>query len=239
LNVAGALTNDGSIYIAADDEKLAGAIRGAGNFYLGDGSVLEFDTAVPSSQSVAFNFPSAGAELILDQPSTFQGTIDDFGGGGVDEIDFPTIKYANGDHAVDTGGVGNGKVAIETSAGKTVASFNVYYLNTFDIAVGADASGHVLVTDGVAAANAAIDEIGGGSSADLLGRYDPAFAEPPSTPASDALAFDAWTALGSNAGTYSGGFDFHHDGNAGGARDIWGVGVGWEGSIGHGPGPGS
>ena len=43
-------------------------------------------------------------------------------------------------------------------------------------------------------------------------------------------------ALGSSAATYSGGFDFHHDGNAGGARDAWGVSVGWEGSIGHGPG---
>ncbi len=73
--------------------------------------------------------------------------------------------------------------------------------------------------------------------ADLLGWNGSAFAEPPSTPTSDARAFDAWTALGSSAGSYSGGFDFHHDGNAGGARDAWGVGVGWEGSVGHGPGP--
>jgi len=95
------------------------------------------------------------------------------------------------------------------------------------------------VTYAATAANAAIDEIGGGSFADLLGRYGSAFAEPPSTPTSDALAFDAWTALGSSAGAYSGGFDFHGDGNAGGARDAWGVGVGSNGTIGHGPGPGS
>jgi hypothetical protein len=66
-----------------------------------------------------------------------------------------------------------------------------------------------------------------------------AFAEPPSTPASDALAFDAWTALGSSAGSYSVGFDFRHEGNASGARDVWGVGVGWNGSAGHGPGSSS
>ncbi len=103
--------------------------------------------------------------------------------------------------------------------------------------VGKDASGDVLVTYAATAANAAIDEIGGGSSADL--RYGSASAEPPSTLSGDALAFEAWTALGSSAATYSGGFDFHRDGNAGGACDLWGVGVGSEGTIGHGPGSGS
>ena len=29
------------------------------------------------------------------------------------------------------------------------------------------------------------------------------------------------------------------DGNAGGERDAWGIGVAWEGSVGHGPGSGS
>jgi hypothetical protein len=41
----------------------------------------------------------------------------------------------------------------------------------------------------------------------------------------------------SSAGTYSGGLAYHSDGNAGGARDAWGVGVGWNDSFGHGPGP--
>ena len=75
--------------------------------------------------------------------------------------------------------------------------------------------------------------------ADPLGRYGSAFEEPPSTPAGDALAFDAWTALGSRAGSYSGGFDFRHYGNASGARDVWGVGFSWNGSAGHGPGSSS
>jgi hypothetical protein len=75
--------------------------------------------------------------------------------------------------------------------------------------------------------------------ADLLGRYGSGSAEPPSRPADGALAFDARTALGSSAGSYSGGFDCRHDGNVSGARDVWGVDVGWNGSTGHGPGSSS
>ncbi len=44
--------------------------------------------------------------------------------------------------------------------------------------VGKDASGDVLVTYAATAANAAIDEAGGGSLADLLGRYDSQFPMP-------------------------------------------------------------
>ncbi len=223
LNVTGAFTNDFNIFLSQDTEKIAAPISGGGSFLLKNGSMLEFGSAVSSGQGVGFEAGSAD-ELILDQPLAFHGTIYVFGAG--DEIDFPTLAYAKGDHAVDT----NGSVAIETSAGKTVAKFNV--IGTYASAnfnVGKDVSGDVLVTYAATAANAA---------ADLLGRYDSAFAEPPSTPTSDALAFDAWTALGSSAGTYSG-FDFHHDGTAGGARDAWGIGVDWNGAVGHGPGPGS
>jgi hypothetical protein len=41
------------------------------------------------------------------------------------------------------------------------------------------------------------------------------------------------------AETYTGGLAHHPDGNLGGARDAWGIGVGWEGSLGHGSGSGS
>jgi hypothetical protein len=84
--------------------------------------------------------------------------------------------------------------------------------------VGADASGHVLVTFAAAAANTAIDELGGGSSSDLLGRYDSLFSMP-------------------IAGAHTGGPADRHDGIFGGARDAWGVG--WDGQIGHGPGSAS
>ncbi len=145
--------------------------------------------------------------------------------GGADAIDFAKVKYAAGDHAVDNAG----KVSIETSAGSTVATFNVSGTYTSaDFNVGKDASGDVLVTYAATAANAA----------ELLGRYGSAFAEPPSTPASDPLPSTPGP-RSARAPAYSGGFDFHDDGNAGGARDLWGVGVGSDGPIGHGPGPGS
>ena len=91
--------------------------------------------------------------------------------------------------------------------------------------VGKDVFRHALVTY-AAAANAA----------ELLGRYGSAFAEPPSTLASDARAFDAWTALGSNAVIL--GSDFHQDGTraaratsgasapAQTARSVTGLGLG-------------
>ncbi len=41
------------------------------------------------------------------------------------------------------------------------------------------------------------------------------------------LAPDSWLSPVSSAGTYSGSLASHSDGNAGGARDAWGVGVGW------------
>jgi hypothetical protein len=65
--------------------------------------------------------------------------------------------------------------------------------------------------------------------------------DPPSTPSSNLSAFDSWSALASGAGTDPGGFGFHNenDGNGGGGRDALGVDVGWNGPVGHGPGPGS
>jgi hypothetical protein len=94
--------------------------------------------------------------------------------------------------------------------------------------IGADASGHVLVTY--------VAPI-----ADILGGYAPEFAEPRWTRSSDLSAFHSWSALGSGDGTGLRGFGPHYenDGTVGGARDTWGVAVGWNGSTGHGPGSGS
>jgi len=233
-------------------ETISGVVAGAGGLILNDAGTVDLTTAntftggigiregslelvnAAAAGSGKIHFASTSGELEYAAGANLANTISGFGGS--DAIDFSRVAYAAGDYAVDN----SGNVSIETSAGSTVATFNVSGTYTSaNFTVGADTSGDVLVTY-AAAANAAIGEVGGGSLADLLGRYGSAFAEPPSTPTGDALAFDAWTALGSSAGTYSG-FDFHHDGNAGGARDAWGVsvGVGWEGSFGHGPGSGS
>jgi hypothetical protein len=54
------------------------------------------------------------------------------------------------------------------------------------------------------------------------------------------FAPDSWLSPASSAGAYVGGFAHHSDGDAGGAHDAWGAGVGWNDLIvGHGPGPGA
>jgi hypothetical protein len=170
-----------------------------------------------ASTTGRIDYAAAGADLA--------NTISGFG--GKDKIDFAKVKYAAGDHAViDT----SGKVAVETSAGNTIGTFDVagtYVSANFN--VGADKSGHILVSYATA------------TPADILGGYAAEFAEPSWTRASDLSAFDSWSALASGAGTDAGGFGFHHanDRNVGGARDAWGVVAGGDGSMAHGPGPGS
>jgi hypothetical protein len=162
------------------------------------------------------------AKVSVDIANTISGF------GGKDKIDFAKVKHAAGDHAVlDT----SGKVKVETSAGATVATFNVsgtYVSANFH--VGADRSGDLLVSYATATA------------ADILGGYATAFAEPSWTRAGDVNAFDSWSALTSGAGSDPGVLGLHHenDRNVRSARDPWGVGAGGDGPImGHGPGPGS
>ena len=129
-----------------------------------DQGVLELAKATAAG-SGGIDFASTSGEVEC-AAGALANTITGFTGS--DEIDFSTIAYTTGDHAVDNAG----SVGIETSAGVTVATFKVNGTYTSaNFKVGKDPSGDVLVTYAVAAANAAIDEIDGGSFADLLGRY--------------------------------------------------------------------
>ncbi len=76
LNSPGAFTNDGSVYLSGNSDQIAGAIGGTGDFSLSEGSTLEFGAGVSSSETVTFG--SGVNHLILDSPSLFNGTIDDF-----------------------------------------------------------------------------------------------------------------------------------------------------------------
>ena len=76
LHSSGTFTNDGSVNFSDDNDKIAGAISGTGNFSLSNGSTLEFGAGVSSGETVTF--ASGVDQLILDQPSSFNGTIDDF-----------------------------------------------------------------------------------------------------------------------------------------------------------------
>jgi hypothetical protein len=104
----------------------------------------------------------------------------------------------------------SGVVSVENSKGATVASFDVSGTYTAaNFHVGADPFGHLLVS------------YAGGSSADLL----------------DGSVLCCTPIM--SAETYASGLADRHDGNVGGARDAWGVGVGSNSSTGHGPGPAS
>jgi hypothetical protein len=77
LSSSGSVTNNGSVNLSDDVDKLAGSINGTGNFSLSNGSTLEFGAGVASGESVTFD-GGAPDRLILDQASSFHGTVDDF-----------------------------------------------------------------------------------------------------------------------------------------------------------------
>jgi autotransporter-associated beta strand protein len=202
-----------------------------------DQGVLELSSAAAAGGGgISFGSTNGELEYAAKASVTIANTLTGFGGS--DEIDFAKVKYAAGDHAVDDT---SGRVAIETSAGATVAAFNVSGASTSaNFNVGKDASGDVLVTYAATATTAGSEAVIG-SPADILGGYAAEFAETSWTRARDLSAFDSWSALASGGGRGAGGFGSHHenDGNVGGARDAWGVGAGGANPIGRGPGPGS
>ena len=178
--------------------------------------------------SGAIHFASTSGEVEYAAGAHLANPISGFGGS--DKIDFAHVAFAAGDHAVDNAGM----VSIETSAGKTVATFKVsgtYTSSNFK--AGKDASGHVLVAY-VAPAAPADGWAVIGSPADLLGGYAPEFAEPPWMRESDLSMLHSGSALGSSAGTDPGvyGFPYERDGSVGG--------MSYAGAVGHGgPGCGS
>ena len=137
-----------------------------------DKGVLELAKA-SAAGSGRIDFASTSGEVEYAAGAHLANRISGFRGS--DKIDFARVAFAAGDHAVDN----SGKVSIKTSAGVTVATFKVSGTYTSsDFHVGKDASGHVLVTHAATAADAGIAEVGGGSGADLLGRYDSQFSIP-------------------------------------------------------------
>jgi hypothetical protein len=78
LTCGGLFTNDGSVDLDEDTETIAGAVGGIGDFTLST-STLEFVHGVSNGETVTFASPAGYADhLILDSPSSFEGTIEDF-----------------------------------------------------------------------------------------------------------------------------------------------------------------
>jgi hypothetical protein len=186
----------------------------AANTYCGgtkiDQGVLELANATAAGSGAITFASTTSAEVRYDAGANLANTI--IGFGPSDAIDFSTIAFATGDTAVDT----NGNVAIETSAGSTVATFNASGTYTSaNFVVGADASGDILVTY---AATAAAERTSVGSQAELLGRYDSHFADSVLEPHSRVFMLDSWASLAlaphaSSLDTLLGGFDFQREGN--------------------------
>ena len=61
---------------ATTSTRLAGPVSGTGDFSLSAGSTLKFGSSVSSGETATF--ASSVDKLILDSPSSFDGTIDDF-----------------------------------------------------------------------------------------------------------------------------------------------------------------
>jgi hypothetical protein len=103
LNVSGATTNNGSIWITTDTEELAGAVGGKGSFYLSTAN-LRFDSSVSAGQTI----DETGADgLTLEEAQKFAGTISGFGTG--DTIDAANFLLSGTTHhfvenSVNTGG---------------------------------------------------------------------------------------------------------------------------------------
>jgi hypothetical protein len=80
LLTLGAFTNDGTVELSNDvltnNDKIAGPVSGTGDFSLSGQSTLNFGGSVSSGEAVTFD--TTRDTLILGQPSSFDGTIDDF-----------------------------------------------------------------------------------------------------------------------------------------------------------------
>jgi hypothetical protein len=182
-----------------------------------DKGVLELADA-GAAGSGGIDFAATTGEVEDAAGANLANTISGFGAS--DKIDFSEVACATGDHAVDKAG----EVSIETSAGKTVASFDVSGAYTSaNFRVSADASGNVLV--GFVAA----------SPADLLGRHDSQFPTPIPRAHDGVASLDPLLSPIPGAETSAGDLARPHDRNDSGARAAWAVGG--DSPTGHGPGP--
>jgi autotransporter-associated beta strand protein len=214
---------------------ISGFAAGDAVKFLGDGSAT---LAAPATGGLIDMSSSGNDEAFLKSGARLGVKINGFGSG--DKVDFEAVKYASS----DTVAYASGLVTIDNSKGAKVASFDVSGTYTAANFLPADdGSGDLVVSFVVApaptAGKAALRETNIGSLADLLGWYHARTAGPPWAPGSDLSTLQSWASLTAGVGADPGGFGFHseNDGTVGGARDAWGVGVGWDGSTGHGPGP--
>ena len=139
--VAGAVSNAGTIDATGGTLTLSGAVTGAGGLQIESGAELEIGTA--NSETVLFN--AGSAELRLDAPASFTGTLS-----GFQSTD--SILLAS---TTATSAVLSGSTLTVTLSGGTTETFNVAGNSaTVTLTTASDGSGDTLITYPPAAAHA-------------------------------------------------------------------------------------
>jgi hypothetical protein len=184
------------------------------------------------------DFSPTGVDYaLLKSGSTLGATINNFSPG--DEVDFETVKYASTDTVSYAGAV----VSIDSSAGATVASFDVSgTFTSADFKLDNDGAGHLLVSYASAGSTAPTvhADIGGtgrDSPAELLGGYGSWSAGDDSARAIELSTLHVLAPVTTGTGGF-GHFGHENDGSVGSLHD-GGLGGGWNEQTGHGPGPSS
>jgi autotransporter-associated beta strand protein len=203
----------------------AAAGTGAITFTVGAAPTLELDAGVDATNAIVgfaagdtIDFLGAGAATLA--APAFGGTIDMSSTGG-DEAHLKSGALLG----ATVNGFGSGD-SVDFEAVKYAATDRASY-----------AGGVVTITNKAKVAIAAFDVSGTYTAANFALSNDGSGHLLASYAASNASVFGLHSLLHPVLGaeTHRGEFDFRHEANAGGWRDALG---GWDGSIGHGPGPG-
>jgi hypothetical protein len=90
--VAPAVTNTGTIEVAAGTLDMQGAVTGTGSDEISGASTLEFDATVSAGQTVSFT--GSGGDLALHNPGVFAGDIGGFDAAGAGSNDIIEVAQA-------------------------------------------------------------------------------------------------------------------------------------------------
>ena len=147
LNVAGNFDNSGTLLANSGALHISGAVIGGVTEIAGTGTV-EFGNA--SSENVTFLAGSTG-QLVLDQATSYTGTVTGFGANTSQSIDLTNIDFASAHFGYapssGSGAASNGGVLTVTDGTDTthIQLNGVYTLANFEIA--SDGHGGTLLTD--------------------------------------------------------------------------------------------
>jgi hypothetical protein len=122
LRASGVFTNDGTVKLTNDilsNNDNLGPVSGTGDFYLSKHSTLNFGSSVSSGETVTFHNVD---KLILGQPTSFDGTIDDFFAAG-DTVVVKGFAEATTLLAYTQTGVDSCSLTLTDGANKAVLNF--------------------------------------------------------------------------------------------------------------------